>query len=189
MNWHNYSKLIPAGSHAIFSGSNYHWVDYDTDKAINYIKSAKAKETGTKLHAFAEEAIKLGVSLQGKGTLARYVNDAIKLGMDTEILLYFSPYFFGYADAICVDHKGKLRIHDLKTGVTPASMKQLYIYDAFYCLDYMVNPFDIPHELRIYQNDEVFVDTPDPNEIKIIMTKIQDLNTIFNGLKERGELL
>lgn len=189
MKWHNYSSVIPQGSHAMFSASNYHWLNYDNDKAIEYAKSLKAKEMGTRLHALAADAIKLRVSFAGKGTLARYVNDAIKLGMDVEVLLYFSPFFYGTADAICVDRKGKLRIHDLKTGANPASIKQLYIYDALYCLDYNVEPKDIGHELRIYQNDDVFIENPPPEEIKQIMEKMKTLDKIIHDLRERGELL
>lgn len=189
MNWHNYSRQIPAGSHALFSASNYHWLNYDVDKAIEYVRSSKAKELGTKLHAFAASAITLRQPLSGKGTIARYVNDAIKFGMDAEILLYYSQYFFGTADSIVIDRKGKVRIHDLKTGVTPASMKQLYIYDALYCFDYHVNPKDVAHELRIYQNDEVFVDNPDPNEIQDIMNKMETINRQLDELTKNGELL
>lgn len=189
MQWHDYSKRIPAGSHALFSASNYHWLNYDIDKAIDYVKSSKAKEIGVKLHAFAASAISLRQSLSGKGTIARYVNDAIKFGMDAEVMLYYSPYFFGTADAICVDRKGKIRIHDLKTGVNPASMKQLHIYDALYCLDYRVNPKDIQHELRIYQNDEVFVDIPESEEIQGIIDRIETIDRMINDLKSKGELV
>lgn len=188
MKWHDYSKRIPAGSHAIFSASNYHWLNYDTDKAIEYVKTSKAKELGVKLHAFAASAISLRQMLSGKGTVAKYVNDAIKFGMDPEVMLYFSPYFFGTADSICIDRKGKIRIHDLKTGTTPASMKQLYIYDALYCLDYDVNPKDVQHELRIYQNDDMFVDNPEPSDIQEIIDKICELDKTINELKAKGEL-
>lgn len=189
MNWHNYSRVIPAGSHAMFSASNYHWIDYDLEKAISYAKSSKAKELGTKLHAFAANAISLRQPLSGKGTIARYVNDAIKFGMDTEVLLYYSPYFFGTADSIVIDRKGKVRIHDLKTGVNPASMKQLYVYDALYCLDYHVEPKDVAHELRIYQNDEIYIDNPDPDLIHGIMDKMVLIDKELDNLAKNGELI
>lgn len=189
MKWHDYSKRIPAGSHALFAPSNYYWLNYDMDKAIEYVRSSKAKELGTKLHAFAASAISLRQSLSGGDTLAKYVNDAIKFGMDSEVLLYYSPYFFGTADSISIDRKGKIRIHDLKTGVNPASMKQLHIYDALYCLDYHVNPKDVNHELRIYQNNQILVDKPNGSDIQEVIDKIELLDKTINDLKEKGELV
>lgn len=183
MIWKVYSK-IPPGSHAPFSASNYHWLNYDNDKAIEYIRNMRAKERGTKLHELAAMNIKYKRPMQGKDTLAKYVNDCITLNMDPEVLLYYSPYFFGTTDAISVDAKGKLRISDLKTGVTPASIKQLYIYDALYCLDYNVNPKDIPHELRIYQNNEVYAEKPKGKDILVVMDKIKTFNTLLTELPQ-----
>ena len=189
MKWHDYSRIVPKGSHAPFSPSSYHWINYSEAKAIEYIRSMKAKEIGTELHAIAALNIKHGIMLAGEDTLAMYVNDAIKLNMDTEILLYFSPFFYGYADAICIDHENVLRNHDLKTGIKPASMNQLYIYNALYCLDYSVDPNSLGGiEDRIYQNNEVFIDRPDPQKIIDIMMKIKSFNAILTELNERGEL-
>ena len=188
MIWKDYSKRIPAGSHAPFSASNYSWLNYDPDRAIEYIRNMKAKERGTILHAHAARCINLRTPLSGKDTLAKYVNDGIKMGMNTEVLLYYSPYFYGTTDAINVDKNGKVRISDLKTGVTPASIKQLYIYDALYCLDYNVNPLDVDHELRIYQNNEVFLEKPKGKDIVPIINKIQQFDTLIREIPE-GELL
>lgn len=189
MKWHDYSRIVPKGSHAPFSASNYHWLNYDEAKIVDYVRSMKAKELGTELHSIAELNIKHGILLAGEDTLALYVNDAIKLNMDTEVLLYFSPWFYGYSDAICVDYENWLRIHDLKTGAKPASMNQLYIYDALYCLDYKVDPHDLGGiENRIYQNNEVFIDRPEPESIIDIMMKIKSFNAVLTDLSERGEL-
>ena len=188
MKWHDYSRIIPRDSHALFSASQYHWLNYDIDKAIEFYKAMQAKERGTRLHAHAAEAIRLRTPFSGKGSFARYVNDAIKFGMDVETRLYYSPLFYGTADSISIDNKDRLRIHDLKTGVTPASIKQLYIYDALYCLDYNRDPKDIQHELRIYQNDDVVINKPDPNEIRIIMDKMELFDKTITDLKDRGEL-
>ncbi len=176
MLWHDHSRIILPGSHAPFSASNYHWLNYDAEKAVSYLRDMRAKERGTRLHAFAEEAIKLRTPLSGKNTLSMYVNDCIKYGMDPEIQLYYTRYFFGTTDAISLD-RNKLRINDLKTGtkITP-SMNQLMIYDALYCYDYGVDPADIDHELRIYWKDEKILAKPKPEEIRTIMNKMRDLN-------------
>jgi len=187
MIWNNHSREMAPGSHALFGASNYHWLDYDFDKAVTYIRNMRAKERGTQLHAFAAKAIEYRRPLSGRDTLAKYINDAIKFGMDTEVALYFSPYYFGTTDAICVD-RNKLRISDLKTGVTPASMKQLLIYDALYCLEYNVNPNEIEHELRIYQNDEVALEKPKGADVRPIMDKIVDFNRGFVKLELEGAL-
>ena len=65
-----------------------------------------------------------------------------------------------------------LRIHDLKNGRTPASVQQLRIYAAIFCLEYGYNPRDIDIELRIYQLDEVLIENPEPEDISYIMDKI-----------------
>jgi len=67
-------------------------------------------------------------------------------------------------------------------------MKQLYIYDALYCLDYQIEPKDINHELRIYQWDDVVIDKPDPTEIKDIMNKIKLFDQTITDLEDKGEL-
>jgi len=189
MKWKDYSRIIPKDSHALFAPSNVYWLGYDVDKAIEYYKAMKAKELGTRLHAHAAESILLRTPMSGKGTLARYVNDAIKFGMDVETKLYYSPLFYGTADSISVDRKGNLRIHDLKTGLKhPGNMKQLQIYDALYCLDYNVHPRDIQHELRIYQWDNVITEKPDPADIQKIMDTIQLFDRTLTDLDERGEL-
>ena len=188
MIWKDYSNKIRAGSHAPFSASSYSWLNYDADKAVEYIKNMKAKERGTILHAHAASCIKLRTPLGTKDTIGKYVNDCIKMGMTPEVLLYYSPYFFGTTDAINIDKNGRVRISDLKTGVTPASIKQLYIYDALYCLDYNVNPLEVDHELRIYQNNEIFLEKPKGKDIMPIINKIQQFDSLIRSLPE-GELL
>lgn len=112
-----------------------------------------------------------------------YVNDALKYGMEPEVLLYYSKYCYGTADAIGYSD-GKLRIHDLKTGVTPAHMDQLKIYAAIFCLEYDVVPGDIEFELRIYQNDEVVVDKTPTDEIAHVMDRIVTADRILNMITE-----
>ena len=103
--------------------------------------------------------------------------------MDTEVVLYYSDYFFGTADAISF-RDNVLRIHDLKTGKGPVHIEQLMIYAALFCLEYKVKPGDIDIELRIYQNDEIRYHKPDATEILPIMDHIVRLNKILE--KEEG---
>jgi len=131
-----------------------------------------ATQRGTRLHAWACETIQLGIKLpKSKKTLNLYVNDAIGYKMATEQLLYYSPNCFGTADAISF-RQNVLRIHDLKTGESPTSMRQLEVYAALFCLEYHIKPSDIRIELRLYQLDEVLIYEPLPEDIYRIMDKI-----------------
>ena len=85
------------------------------------------------------------------------------------------------ADAISFND-GFLRIHDLKTGAVPAHMEQLYIYAALFCLEYGYHPKDIRMELRIYQNDEVWVENPTEEEIDPIIAKIKEFDPIITDI-------
>lgn len=160
------------GQHAFLSASKYHWINYDDEKLERVFKASMAARRGTDLHAFAHEAIRLGVKLpQTRKTLNIYVNDAIGYRMSTEVILYYSDNAFGTADTISF-RRNTLRIHDLKTGLTNSSIKQLEVYAALFCLEYNFKPFDINIELRIYQSDEVQVYDADPDVITHIMDKI-----------------
>lgn len=175
MNFAKHSNL--EGLHAPFSPSKSSWLRYDEDKAITVYRNMRAKEIGTRLHAWAKETIDLGIKQpRSKKTLYAYVNDAIGFKMSTEVVLYYSDYFFGTADAICF-RNNFLRIHDLKTGMHEASMEQLEIYAALFCLEYRVKPNELDGcELRLYQSDEVICHVPDPKDILAIMNKIVQLN-------------
>lgn len=170
MNFNKHFEL--EGRHAFLSPSSYHWTNYDEDKLIERYLNHQAKIRGTELHEFACSAIKLGITLPDvKKTINMYVNDAIGFSMTPEQPLYYSPNCFGTADAISF-RKGLLRIHDLKTGVSPTSMTQLEIYMALFCLEYDINPNDIRSELRIYQLDDVEIHSPLPEDILYISDKI-----------------
>lgn len=167
------------GLHAPFSPSKSSWLRYDDEKLISVYTNMKAKEMGTRLHAWAKETIDLGIKQpRSKKTIYAYVNDAIGFKMSTEVVLFYSEYFFGTADTISF-RDNFLRIHDLKTGVHEASIEQLEIYAALFCLEYKYKPSDIEIELRIYQNDEVIYHNPSPEEITAIMDKIIHLNKIL----------
>ena len=175
------------GLHSMFSPSKSSWLRYDDEKLLTVYNNVKAKEIGTRLHAWAKETIDLGIKqARSRKTICSYVNDAIGFKMSTEVVLYYSDYFFGTADAISF-RDNFLRIHDLKTGQHEASMEQLEIYAALFCLEYKVKPYDIEMELRIYQNDEIICHTPDPKDISDIADKIVHLNKVlekFNYMEE-----
>lgn len=167
------------GLHAPFSPSKPSWLRYDDEKLISVYTNMQAKEMGTRLHAWAKETIDLGIKQpRSKKTIYAYINDAIGFKMSTEVVLFYSEYFFGTADTISF-RDNFLRIHDLKTGVHEASIEQLEIYAALFCLEYKYKPSDIEIELRIYQNDEVVYHNPSPEEITAIMDKIVHLNKIL----------
>ena len=170
MNFNTHLEL--RGKHAILSPSNYHWINYDDDKMAVVRMNQLATERGTELHELAEKLIRNRIRLpKNKETLNMYVNDAIGYRMRPEQPLVFSDRCFGTADAICF-RKNLLRIHDLKTGVTPASEKQLECYAALFCLEYGQNPEKIDIECRIYQSNDVMVHIPDPEQITYIMDRI-----------------
>lgn len=183
MNFNDHSEL--EGQHAFLGASQHSWLNYNDEKLDRVYLSHKAKLRGTELHEFAANAIRLGIKLQKSNkTLNRYVNDAIGYRMTPEQGLFYSYNAFGTADAISFDEKKKkLRIHDLKTGVTKVSMEQLEIYTAYFCLEYDVDPNDIDIELRIYQNDDVMEHTPEPEKILYIMSKIKAFDKRIEGLK------
>lgn len=185
MNFIKHSNL--EGLHAPFGASKSSWLRYDDNKAISYFQNMKAKEIGTRLHAWAKETIDLGIKQpKSKKTIYSYINDAIGFKMSTEVVLYYSDFFFGTADAICF-RNNKLRIHDLKTGVLPVHIEQLEIYAALFCLEYKIRPSDIEIELRIYQNDEILYHNPEPEDILEIMDKIVHLNKVLEHIyREEG---
>ncbi len=181
MQWNKHYYL--EGKHAFLSASQYHWLNYDDDKLIERYRNWKATERGTRLHALAAEHISLGIKMpRTNKTLDRYINDAIGFGMDPEVLLYYSDNCFGTADAILFK-KDFLRIHDLKTGVTPASIKQLDIYAALFCLEYGIEPGNIEMELRLYQNNDVVIANPEADEIFPIMDRIISFDKLINQIK------
>lgn len=185
MNFIKHSRF--EGLHAPFGASKSAWLRYDDKKIVDIFQSLKAKEMGTRLHTWAKETIDLGIKQpRSKKTLYAYVNDAIGFRMSTEVVLYYSDFFFGTADAISF-RNNMLRIHDLKTGKTPVHIEQLEIYAALFCLEYKVKPSDISIELRIYQNDEVLFHNPEPEDIVAIMDKIVHLNKILeHGYSEEA---
>lgn len=181
MIFNKHSELV--GRHAFLSASKYHWINYSDEKLDRAFIASMAAQKGTELHAFAHEAIRLGVRLpKTQKTLHMYVNDAIGFRMQCEQIFCYSENAFGTADTASF-RKNKLRIHDLKTGAIPCSEKQLFIYTALFCLEYGFKPFDIEVELRIYQNDEIREFIPDPDEIAHIMDRIKTFDRRITQLR------
>lgn len=184
MNFNKHSHL--EGHHAFLGASKYHWVNYTEEKLATSYLNFLATQRGTRLHEFACESILLGIKLpKTKKTLNLYVNDAIGYKMIPEQTLFYSENCFGTADAISFKN-GMLRIHDLKTGVTVASPRQLEIYTALFCLEYKVNPSEIEVELRIYQLDDVLIHIPTVEDILYIMEKIIVFDKEIEKLKIGG---
>lgn len=182
------------GKHAFLSPSKYSWINYTDERLAEVYKNQQMIQRGTELHRIAKDLITNEIRLpRTNQTLNMYVNDAIGYGMSPEVILKplpFSDNAYGTADSISYSDKNKfLRIHDLKTGSSPASMDQLKIYAAFFCLEYgdeigiKNDPSKIDIELRIYQSDNVVTHLPDPDEIKDIMNRTIAGNDIIERLK------
>lgn len=189
------------GRHAILSPSKHYWMNYDDEALIKNYISSFATEIGTLVHEFAADRITYKIPLDSGNEEAKnsllifllkngipfrvidldrifynlvpYVNDAIGYKMESEVRLKYSDLCFGTADAIGV-RRNWLRIHDLKTGQTPASMDQLMCYAGLFFLEYKrdYRPQTMKVELRIYQNQEVLITQPSSEEIKVVMDKI-----------------
>lgn len=189
------------GRHAILSPSKPYWLNYDDEALEKSYISSFATDIGTLVHEFASDRIQfrfpldpendecknsLLIHLMKNGipfrvididrifyNLVPYVNDGIGFKMDCEVKLKYSDLCFGTADAIGV-HRNQLRIHDLKTGTTPAHMDQLLAYAALFFHEYKrdYRPSTMKVELRIYQNQEILTHHPTTEEIRSAMDKI-----------------
>lgn len=184
----NFKKHLDLkGQHAFLGASKYHWINYSDEKLAEAYAKSMAVQRGTELHEFAARCIQLCENLpRTKRTLNMYVNDAIGFRMTPEQVLYYSENCFGTADAIAF-RKNFLRIHDLKTGDTPAHMEQLEIYAALFCLEYGKKPESIDMELRIYQNNDIVACRPTSDRISYIMDRIITSDTIVSKIKDQEE--
>lgn len=202
--WNDHSKLV--GTHAFLSASSPGWLKKDGDALVEAKVNSYATQIGTLLHSYAADCIRfrerlrksdmrgVKIDLMRKGipeyaidiervypTFMGYVNDAVGYGMSPEVVLYYSNECYGTADAIELDGK-ILRIHDLKTGVTPAKMEQLKVYAALFFLEYGMKPESIHPELRIYQMGEIAICEPEPDEMREVMDIIVEQDRILKSL-------
>jgi hypothetical protein len=187
MQFNKHSEL--AGRHATISASKYHWINYSNEKFIEWVKTQMMAREGSELHDLAAFLIRKGVKLpRNKKTLNQYVNDAIGFRMNAEQVLFYSVHCFGTADAITLQEiEGQmiLRISDLKTGVSPANMKQLMVYAALFCLEYEIRPFELDQIiLRIYQSDEVQEYAPAKEDITFIMDRIKTFDAMLDNVMQ-----
>lgn len=201
------------GKHAILSPSAWRWINDDPEALVKRLCSQYLSTIGTILHDIARKHIQHRIKLnkydkknvmlelveQGVPAfvidtinfdsmyenLMRYVNECVAFKMSPEVVLCFGKYFFGTADAIKYDEETRfLRIHDLKTGTTPAHREQLMIYVALFCLEYAIKPSSIMVELRIYQGCEIDMWTPSTEEIVQVMETIIAHENLMHKLRE-----
>lgn len=118
-------------------------------------------------------------------SVAQFINDGCQYKMNSEQPLWYSDNAFGTTDAISF-YRNKLRIHDLKTGDTPAKLMQLNIYAALFCLEYHKQPDQIKIELAIYQFGNVTKESPDPKDIRDLMDLIVEDDRVLNLMSLDG---
>jgi hypothetical protein len=188
MRFNDHSNL--SGQHAFLSASKYSWIRYSDERLAESFVTTLAAMKGTELHGIADSLIKNKIKLpESRKTLNLYVNECIGYRMNTEQVLYYSKNAFGTADAMSFRKEGEemvLRISDLKTGVSKASFDQLMIYVAFFCLEYNIKPAQIIIELRIYQNDDVEIFTPEINEIINIMDTLVRFDSYIDDMRREA---
>jgi hypothetical protein len=145
----------------------------------------RASLEGVEQHRYAAVCIEERIVQDDETTtVGMYINQCIQYRMSAEIVLFYSPNAFGTVDAIAYRHR-RLRISDLKTGVSRTSEHQLEVYTALFCLEYEIDPFSMREiELRIYQDGSVRTYYADPYFIKGIMDKIVKFDSILNTLRE-----
>ena len=173
------------GQHAFLSPSVYHWINYDEEKLEYRWKALRAALEGIEQHRYAAIAIEEREFQDDETTtLGLYINQCIQYRMSPETVLYYSPNAYGTVDAIAYRYR-RLRISDLKTGVTRSSEHQLEVYAALFCLEYKVDPFSMRAiELRIYQDGRCRMYDGDPWIIKAIMDKIVKFDALINKFRE-----
>lgn len=214
MNFNDHSGL--RGKHAAFSPSLYYWMNDTKEEAIQRYCGSFASQVGTILHSLAEDYIKFKVrmtrfdkkqiplALLKNGipamvvdrlpvddifeNLMLYINDCIGFRMTPEVVLVYSDYFFGTADAAYFDeHELLLRVSDLKNGSTPAKIDQLIAYDALFRLEYCpilrIRPEDIRSELRIYQFGEIQQCEPSSDAVISVMEQIRTVDKAMTYLQ------
>ena len=203
------------GRHAILGPSKPYWLNYDDEALEKYYISSYATEIGTLVHEFACDRIRFRMPLDPENDEAKngllihlmkngipfraidldrifynlvpYVNDGVGFKMESEVKLKYSELCFGTADAIGV-RRNCLRIHDLKTGTSPAHMEQLLAYAALFFLEYKrdYRPNTMKVELRIYQNNDIQIYQPTLEEIRRTMDRIVHEDKVLSRMASAG---
>lgn len=207
MLWNKHKEY--EGLHAFMSPSQFYWIKWDNETLEARYYSQYAQAIGTAIHALAQDCINSRTKLTKNDkhlvdiclykayvpkiaydadsiieNLASFVNDAIGFRMSSEILLFYSENCFGTADAISYNEKQHiLRIHDLKTGSTPADLMQLKIYAALFYLEYKIKPEQNKTITRIYQNNIIYEDEINYVEIESLMNIIKRNDNYLQILK------
>lgn len=218
MQWADHSREFPGGSHTLFSPSQPAWRnDKSSEDVLSRYYRSLATFIGTAVHEEARDCILTNTKYtknEAKKAITKklltykpyiprgafdaeflatnfvnYVTDALGYMMVPEQALYYSEWCAGTADAIIFDEDKKvLRIHDLKTGTTPAKFEQLETYAALFFLEYgsrlNVNPGDCQIELRIYQAGEVVEEYPTAEIILPVMDSIKWHTSIMQRAME-----
>lgn len=209
MMWNDHHQL--EGMHAFLGASQYHWINWNDTVFETRYYSQFSTQLGTVIHELASDCIKsrtkltkhdkhlIDITLFKNGipksaydsdtildNLVSFVNDAIGFHMSSEVILFYNFDCFGTTDAIIFNEKERmLRIHDLKTGSTPAHMEQLMIYAALFCLEYKKKPENFTTELRIYQSGDIIGYIPEPREIEKYMEIIVTRTELIKKIKGR----
>lgn len=196
--------------HAVFSPSQFYWINYDPEKLLSFWDNRRAQEIGTYVHNSASRIILdeyyfrdnnvdcAHISLRGKDSYSRHIMHSIKHRMMPEVAVKYSDICFGHADALAYDlNKRILRINDLKTGKNPGHMEQLEIYAALFFGEYwdqliyghQIDPYTSTIELRIFQFNDELLATPSPEYIiDNILGRIKEQHEILSdSLAQRGE--
>lgn len=185
MRLNTHSHLI--GHHAFLSASKGTWLDQDDEKlAKSYVNSLAARR-GVERHNLAYDLIRLGQRLEDKPlAFNQYVNHGIGFKMSPEQVLFATENAYGTADT-CSFWDRILRIHDYKSGLTVVTPRQLFIYAAYFCIEYDEDPNEIGIELRIYQGTGFKPYFPDPRQIERIMHQTIHADAIIKEVR-REEL-
>ena len=212
MLWNDHSRLIKGQQHAFLGGSKFSWLNYNEEDLEVAWKRQYAQKMGTALHELASKLIDNKIKITNKDrnmvllylldnevprsvidinrimeNLIPYVTDGIGFRMKSEQPLVYSENIYGTADSIIFDERKQiLRIHDYKSGTTPAHLEQLEIYAALFCLEYRFKPGDINFELRIYQDGDQLIGNPKASDILPTMDKIVTFDKIIESFKEAG---
>ena len=186
MRFNEHTRLT--GLHAFLSASSPHWVNYEEEKLVRVFHERMTAKRGSELHAFAKEAIRLKIwQIDNGQTLNSYINDGIGFRMTPEVTLSATPNCFGTADTISFDEKTNLlRVHDLKNGVHEASMEQLRLYAAMFCIEYGYRPSEIQTKLRIYQNDAIKEEEPTQHDLNWLISRIRTSDAILEECKKEA---